>query len=147
MQLLTVDQLPFTTVSLNYLVNAIVEGYVLANNVYSYRPREMHRIGLSAVDLAKLRSLIPPPPIFNPSKPVQTRDGRAARVLCTDLKRAGDGDADEGGADQRTMVVAIMGTKDASHGEYVRLYTPDGYFTTTKSPCGDDIINVPEQSR
>lgn len=85
------------------------------------------------------------PPVFDPSKPVQTRDGRAARILCTDLKRAGDGDAAEGGGDARTMVVALMGTHDSSHGEYVHLYTPDGCYYASKEPHRDDIINTPER--
>ena len=27
---------------------------------------------------------------FDPTKPVQTRDGREARIICTDVERKGD---------------------------------------------------------
>lgn len=65
-------------------------------------------------------------PAFDPAKPVQTKDGRAARILCTDLKHPED-----------PMVVAI--THGDGH-ESVYNYQADGrYF---ENPSDMDLENV-----
>jgi hypothetical protein len=66
--------------------------------------------------------------MFDPNKPVQTRDGRKARIICTDAK------ANEN-------IIALL---QNSHGEeYVQHYLSGGtVFCTAES--GNDLINIEE---
>jgi hypothetical protein len=66
---------------------------------------------------------------FDPTKPVQTRDGRSARILCTDLK-------------DRWPIVAAITRTDGT--EYSTGYAVDGKFTCRHQP-ERDLINVPEK--
>jgi hypothetical protein len=64
------------------------------------------------------------------TKPVQTRDGQKARILCDDLDRR----------DGRILAVAVA--SDDTGGEYIVVRYPDGSVG-----CGNhdnDIVNVPE---
>lgn len=67
---------------------------------------------------------------FDPNKPVRTRDGRAARIIATDLN----------GYDGDTLVVVI--THEDGH-EGVYAYRFDGTFLGGVVH-GLDLINVPE---
>ena len=49
---------------------------------------------------------------FDPTKPVQTRDGRKARIICTDLNNPA------------FRIVAVI---DHPGGEYVETYYSNGY--------------------
>jgi hypothetical protein len=64
------------------------------------------------------------------SKPIQTRAGRPARVICADRADA-----------LRPVVVLIRGE---SGDELVASVTRAGTYRTTSAPDGADIINVPE---
>lgn len=63
-------------------------------------------------------------------KPVQTRDGRSVRILCTDM---------EGGSDTVAGIV-----KDTDSGfETAESWRPDGRYFSDESPT--DLVNVPER--
>jgi len=66
---------------------------------------------------------------FDPSKPVQTRDGRPARVLCTDA------------AGVYPIVALIRDQDGTDHADH---YTAAGHFFEDSSGCNeDDLINIP----
>lgn len=62
------------------------------------------------------------------TRPIQTRDGRKARVLATDLQAAGN----------QSIAVAIMGRRN---NERLYRFKPDG--SSCKDPKTGWIINVP----
>lgn len=71
---------------------------------------------------------------FDPTKPVQTRDGRKARVICTDFR------------DPKRPIVAVITRAFAEDGEYLQTFKADGTdLSHDKSP--DDLVNVPEKAR
>ena len=71
---------------------------------------------------------------FDPTKPVQTRDGRAARIICADRKMA------------LGTIVALVTNEDGSESHIITCgdtgrrsgYTLDGPF---------DLINIPDHVR
>jgi hypothetical protein len=65
---------------------------------------------------------------FDPSKPVQTRDGRPARILCTDIKHP-------------NYSIAAAYTNQFGV-EIISSYTTDGISSGHGSV---DLINVPEK--
>ena len=66
---------------------------------------------------------------FDPSKPVQTRDGRPARIICTDAKGP------------RVMVALV----DCSTHEEARAYYSNGSRSNGMSFVNqDDLVNTPE---
>jgi hypothetical protein len=65
---------------------------------------------------------------FDPSKPVQTRDGRKARIICTD--RICD-----------MPILALVPTQHGKEFECVWQYKADG---TTGVNSDIDLINIPE---
>ena len=67
---------------------------------------------------------------FDPTKPVQTRDGRKARILCTDAK---------GGQ----PIVALVTTFDNEAEHVVRFRSDGGCYSRGADPV-HDLINVPE---
>lgn len=77
------------------------------------------------VFVSTLEHVTPDPDLnrINWDKPVQTRDGRAARILCTDLPGP------------NPIVAAI--------GDSVRIYRADGKYPNY--PCDYDLVNVPEE--
>lgn len=68
---------------------------------------------------------------FDPNKSVQTRDGRPARILATDVK---------GGP---YTIAAAIGRKRGC-GEYVSAFTSDGCYFEGKEG-ENDLVNVPER--
>jgi hypothetical protein len=68
---------------------------------------------------------------FDPNRPVQTRDGRAARVLCTDA--SGD-----------YPVVALITQRDGR--KTTSTHTATGHAGTDGLPRADDLVNVPARS-
>lgn len=65
---------------------------------------------------------------FDPTKPVQTRDGRKARIICTDRR------------DRHFPIVALVGNSDEP-----MTYTSCGRFDVMESDAFDtpsDLINV-----
>jgi len=64
------------------------------------------------------------------NKPIQTRDGRSVRIICTDKK----GDF--------PIVVLIT---NPSGKEEVCTYTEDGYYYENEAQCDSDLVNAPEQ--
>lgn len=66
---------------------------------------------------------------FDPSKPVTTRDGRKARIICTDSKHS-------------QPIIALI---YASNQESVERFHTDGSFNFDKEPCCHDLVNIPEE--
>lgn len=68
---------------------------------------------------------------FDPTKPVQTRDGRAARIICTDRKVDG------------YPILALVTQGNGS--EDVLSYRTDGGFFGSKGSHPVDLINIPQK--
>ena len=69
---------------------------------------------------------------FDPSKPVQTRDGRKARIICTDRK----------GAPDYQPIIALTLREDGKS-EYIISVDYNGQYS--ESPGNNDLVNVPEK--
>ncbi len=67
---------------------------------------------------------------FDPTKPVQTRDGCKARIICTD--RAGT---------DFSIVALILGS---SGRDFIETFTCQGCYSSS-GLSGNDLINIPEQ--
>lgn len=67
---------------------------------------------------------------FDPTKPVQTRDGRPARILCTDAKNP------------EYPIVALVDSPDGE-GEMPVSLTVTGRFHDDRIVTDDDLINIP----
>jgi hypothetical protein len=65
---------------------------------------------------------------FDPTKPVETRDGRAARIICTDKK---------GGC----PILALVETNLKGGREYTQYYNNDG--SSAGGVTREDLVNVP----
>lgn len=68
---------------------------------------------------------------FDPTKPVQTRDGRPARILCTDRKCT------------EFPIVAVYSDSDGT--ECVACYKASGGWSGSGHPHSRDLVNVPEK--
>jgi len=64
------------------------------------------------------------------NKPVQTRDGRKARIICTDMKRSD---------------YPIVALTDRGDYEVCDLFTIDGTCSLSAEPHKNNLINVPEK--
>lgn len=73
---------------------------------------------------------------FDPTKPVQTRDGRKARIICTDFKGFGRG----------SIIANVICTYANAEAESIYVYYDDGR-TNRSSDSSLDLINVPETRR
>lgn len=69
---------------------------------------------------------------FDPNKPVQTRDGRKARILASDKK-----------TDSFPIVALVEILPEGK--EATLHYTKDGKFDYTDTLLRDDLINIPEK--
>jgi len=67
---------------------------------------------------------------FNPTLPVQTRDGRKARILCTDAKG-------------KRPIIALV--ERSSGDEYISWHSAEGQWWETNEISADDLINIPEK--
>lgn len=68
--------------------------------------------------------------MFDPKKPVQTRDGNAARIICTNAK------------DKDYPIVALIA--NSAGDERVHTYTRQGHFRAGKhSPL--DLVNIEQE--
>ena len=70
---------------------------------------------------------------FDPTKPVQTRDGRKARIICTDRK----------GTDFSVLALVL----NSEGGESLETYTANGWYTRNGGMSGEDLINIPEPAK
>ena len=70
---------------------------------------------------------------FDPTKPVQTRDGKKARIKATDL------------ANPEYPIVALVTDNTPGGLEYPIIYTRDGFKYSTRKETQDDLINIPER--
>jgi hypothetical protein len=68
---------------------------------------------------------------FDPTKPVQTRDGRPARILCTDR------------ASPLYPIVALVRTEKG--GEVSHYVTETGQSWRDEQESGSDLVNIPEK--
>lgn len=73
--------------------------------------------------------------MFDPTKPVQTRSGKPARILCTDRKYW----------DGTRPLVALVSGGDGE--EQLGTYPASGRFLDGGSDDPDDLVNVPEQTK
>lgn len=69
---------------------------------------------------------------FDPAKPVQTRDGRKARIVCKDVKHEGGG-----------VILALI-TRVNCDEEDSFSYLPDGRWWAKSADRELDLINIPE---
>lgn len=76
---------------------------------------------------------------FDPTKPVQTRDGRKARILCVD-RLVGDDETSQGLHPE--PIVALVTSHDGSY-EYTETFSADGHWLDD-GDASDDLVNVPE---
>lgn len=67
-------------------------------------------------------------------KPVCTRDGRKARILCFDRFCC----------DEISTIVACVLSKDGKD-ENVIIYSSDGFMVDKQHPCADDLMILPEK--
>jgi len=67
------------------------------------------------------------------SKPVQTRDGRPVRILCTDRKKT------------EQPVVGLIGYLDGT--EIPHTWSHEGNFLVTNQECETDLVNAPPKMR
>lgn len=72
---------------------------------------------------------------FDPTKPIQTRAGRAARIICAD-RRDPDG---------RTIVACFTLDVSPLGPEYVGVYLPDGRKNVGAGYSDLDLVNIPER--
>src|SRR5690606_4254934 len=72
------------------------------------------------------------------TKPVQTRDGRPARIICTDAKRIEFG--------IRHPIVAEI-EDDSTWSAVIVAYTESGHYFNSKQPSSHDLINVSIQHK
>lgn len=70
--------------------------------------------------------------LFDPSKPVQTRDGRKARILCTDRK-----------SHNGEKIIALVDDGEGAH-ETVLFYFYDGRYVKYREDHRD-LMNVPDR--
>lgn len=68
---------------------------------------------------------------FDPMKPVQTRDGRKARILATDIKGP--------------FPIAAVIDRIGGIGERVETYSSEGCLGTFSDNCPGDLVNIPER--
>lgn len=74
---------------------------------------------------------------FDPTKPVQTRNGNKARIICTDRQRAPGVKAGP--------IIALVVMDDGT--EQVQSYSTEGEYPYgfSDQPNGKDLVNVPEK--
>ena len=89
-----------------------------------YEDAEEKKLNLKPFDLQKARE----------GKPVCTRDGRKARIICFDREFIHEG--------QNYCIVALI--KDGSHSESLYSYTEDGLFSSNKIH-NYDLMMLPER--
>jgi len=65
--------------------------------------------------------------MFDPTKPVKTRDGRKARIICTDRN------------DKDYPIVALV---DDSDYEEIKSYSSEGAYLHTMDESASDLINM-----
>lgn len=76
--------------------------------------------------------------MFDPTKPVQTRDGRKARILCTDKMTALKPDGPN--------IVALVQIPEGIE-EQAYSYRPDGTcFSAYREDGRLDLVNIPERT-
>lgn len=73
---------------------------------------------------------------FDPTKPVQTRGGIPARILCHNLRGAAGGET----------IIALLSDTNTGQ-EWVRHYFSDGRYEKSKHMSSEDLVNIPEQTR
>ena len=70
----------------------------------------------------------------NPSRKVITRDGRKARIICTDAK------------DDDHPIIALVEYPQDNDSEEILSYTKDGlYYSNNRLPKENDLVFVPEK--
>lgn len=71
---------------------------------------------------------------FDPTKPVRTRDGKPARIICTDRL-----DSPNGKGQTLMALITTGGSESAA------AYWPDGRFHLTGEESSMDLINIPRK--
>ena len=77
--------------------------------------------------------------MFDPTKPVQTRDGRPARIIANDRRTVNPG---------RLPIVALVRSLGGRDFETVYSYSPQGLINPLSGIQDDaDLVNIPEETR
>jgi hypothetical protein len=71
---------------------------------------------------------------FDLTKPVQTRDGRKARIICTDRK-----------GDNYSIIALVTSVYDGEEDEDTNMYTTEGLYWCDGQITDLDLINIPER--
>ena len=79
---------------------------------------------------------------FDPTKPVQTRDGRKVRILCTDARLSY---CHNEGITMSPIVALIEDESEHGAKDSVYFYTKEGSFYGTNNPEPIDLVNIPER--
>lgn len=71
-------------------------------------------------------------PKFDPTKPVQTRDGRKARIICNGINNPS------------YNMAAVVAEHDGA--ENVSIYGAQGeFYVNVREPSDSDLVNIPEE--
>ena len=68
---------------------------------------------------------------FDPTKPVQTRDGRSARIICTDRNH------------HKYTIVALVTNSEEEEEETAWFFTKEGVYYGDGYESFNDLVNVP----
>lgn len=74
---------------------------------------------------------------FDPTKPVQTRDGRKARIICTDSNYTFE-------SNKKWPTLALV-TNKSNGNELVMYFEADGTCGGAQRGGVNDLVNIPEQ--
>ena len=113
-------------------VVAVAKGHTVSAGGWTYREGSQMEFGSETLMhiLSNLTLQNVPVKMFDPTKPIQTRDGRKARILATDLNDSMN----------FPLVVAVTGTNGY---EFVYTYR-EGGKVMVDIERDDDLFNVPE---
>lgn len=75
---------------------------------------------------------------FDPTKPVQTRDGRKARIICTDKK--------SGVKDDTAPIIVALVDHPTGIEEQPYTYSSSGVCFSHRRAGQNDLVNVPERT-
>ena len=113
-----------TTENIGYIIGYINEDTIAIEIKQIKDDMEEKKLNLKPFDIQKARE----------GKPVCTRDGRKARILCFDRLCC----------DEISTIVACVLSKDGKD-ENVIIYSSDGFMADKQHPYADDLMMIPEK--
>lgn len=72
---------------------------------------------------------------FDPTKPVQTRNGNLARIICTDKEAV----------ESHNFPIVALIKSPTDIVERIEVYTKEGYYSNSELEHSADLINIPEE--